>query len=145
MFGRTPLSVAEIAQAPDVAAEAVPRTVGIDARHDSAVRHVRGNAVYVDDIREPEGTLHLAVGGAPISRGRINNIDLAAVRAAPGVVRVLTAADIPGRNDASPVNAGDDPILATDSVEFHHQAVFVVVAQTRDAARRAAKLGKIEI
>ena len=53
--------------------------------------------------------------------------------------------DIPGRNDASPVNAGDDPILATDSVEFHHQAVFVVVAQTRDAARRAAKLGKIEI
>ena len=58
---------------------------------------------------------------------------------------VLTAADIPGRNDASPVNAGDDPILATDSVEFHHQAVFVVVAETRDAARRAAKLGKIEI
>ncbi len=119
--------------------------MGVSTRHDSAVRHVCGSAVYVDDIREPEGTLHLAVGGAPVARGRINNIDLAAVRAAPGVVRVLTAADIPGRNDASPVNAGDDPILANDSVEFHHQVVFVVVAQTRDAARRAAKLGKIEI
>jgi xanthine dehydrogenase large subunit len=139
------VSVAEVAQVPDVAAEAAPRSVGVATRHDSAVRHVCGSAVYIDDIREPEGTLHLAVGGAPVARGRINNLDLGAVRAAPGVVRVLTATDIPGRNDASPVNAGDDPILASDSVEFHHQAVFVVVAQTRDAARRAAKLGKIVI
>ncbi len=139
------MSVAEVAQAPDAVADAAPRSVGIATQHDSAVRHVCGSAVYVDDIREPEGTLHLAAGGAPVARGRINNIDLAAVRAAPGVVCVLTAADIPGRNDASPVNADDDPILATDNVEFHHQAVFVVVAQTRDAARRAAKLGKIEI
>jgi xanthine dehydrogenase large subunit len=139
------LSLAEVAQAPDVVAEATPRSVGVAIQHDSAVRHVCGSAVYVDDIREPEGTLHLAVGGAPVARGRINNIDLAAVRAAPGVVCVLTAADIPGRNDASPVNAGDDPILATDAVEFHQQAVFVVVAQTRDAARCAARLGKVEI
>jgi xanthine dehydrogenase large subunit len=145
MFGRTPLSVAEVVHAADVAPEAATRTVGVTTRHDSAVRHVCGSAVYVDDIREPEGTLHLAVGGTPVARGRIKTIELAAVRAAPGVICVLTAKDIPGRNDASPVNAGDDPILAADSVEFHHQAVFVVVAQTRDAARRAAKLGKIEI
>src|SRR6476646_5065767 len=112
MFGRTPLSVAEVDHAPDVAAEAAPRNLGVSTRHDSAVRHVSGSAVYVDDIREPEGTLQLAVGGAPVARGRIKNVDLAAVRAAPGVVCVLTAADIPGRNDASPVNAADDPILA---------------------------------
>jgi len=139
------LSVAEVAQAPNVVAEAALRSVGVATQHDSAVRHVCGSAAYVDDVREPEGTLHLAVGGAPAARGRLKAIDLAAVRAAPGVVRVLTAADIPGRNDSSPVNAGDDPILAADSVAFHHQAVFLVVAQTRDAARRAAKLGKIDI
>ena len=121
-----------------------PRTVGIATRHDSAVRHVCGTAVYVDDIREPEGTLHLAVGGAPVARGLLKNIDLAAVRAAPGVVAVLTAADIPGRNDASPV-AGDDPIFAQATIEFHRQVVFAVVAATRDAARRAALLGKIEV
>ncbi len=139
------MSIAEVAQAPDVVTEAVPRSVGVATRHDSAVRHVCGSALYVDDIREPKGTLHLAVGSASVARGRIKNIDVAAVRAASGVVRVLTGADIPGRNDASPVNAGDDPILAIDRIEFHHQAVFVVVAQTRDAARRAAKLGNIEI
>ena len=122
----------------------VPRTVGIATRHDSAVRHVCGTAVYVDDIREPEGTLHLAVGGAPVARGLLKSIDLAAVRAAPRVVAVLTAADIPGRNDASPV-AGDDPIFAQATIEFHRQVVFAVVAATRDAARRAALLGKIEV
>ena len=109
--------------------------------HDSAVRHVSGSAVYIDDIREPEGTLHLAAGGAPVARGRITGIDLDAVRAAPGVVRVLTAADIPGRNDVSPVNADDDPILATDNVEFHGQVVFAVVAQDPrcGAPRRQAR------
>src|SRR6476646_11950320 len=132
MFGRTPLSVAEVDHAPDVATETAPRSLGVSTRHDSAVRHVCGTAVYVDDIREPEGTLHLAVGGAPVARGLLKSIDLAAVRAAPGVVAVLTAADIPGRNDASPV-AGDDPIFAQATIEFHRQVVFAVVAATRDA------------
>jgi xanthine dehydrogenase large subunit len=138
-----PLSVAEVARNAD-SIEAAPRIVGTSIRHDSAVRHVCGAAVYVDDIREPEGTLHVAVGGAPVARGRIKAIDLTAVRAVPGVVVVLTAADIPGRNDASPI-AGDDPIFAQDKVEFHQQVVFAVVADTRDAARRAARLGKVEI
>src|SRR5262249_5814266 len=79
-----------------------------------------------------------------VARGRITALDLAAVRAVPGVVAVLTAADIPGRNDASPI-AGDDPIFAERAIEFHQQVVFAVVAQTRDIARRAARLGKVEV
>jgi len=133
-----------IAEAPAEIPGNALRTVGIAARHDSAVRHVCGTAVYVDDIREPEGTLHVAVGGSPVARGRITAIDLAAVRAAPGVIAVLTAADIPGRNDASPI-AGDDPIFAADQVEFAQQVVFAVVAQTRDGARRASRLAKVGI
>ena len=94
------------------------RIVGVPTRHDSAVRHVTGCAAYVDDLREPSGTLHLAVGGAPAARGRITRIDLDAVRCAPGVIAVLTAADIPGKNDVSPV-MGDDPMFADGAVEFH--------------------------
>ena len=105
-------------------------------KHDSAVRHVSGSAVYVDDIREPEGTLHIAPGGAPVARGRIKVLDLDAVRAAPGVVAVLTAADIPGVNDVSPVK-GDDPMFAENSVEFQGQVIFAVVAA--DARRRAPR------
>ena len=112
--------------------------------HDSAFKHVQGAADYVDDIREPEGTLHVAVGGSPAARGRIVRLDLDKVRAYPGVRAVLTAKDIPGKNDISPANA-DEPVFAADHVIFHGQPIFAVIATTRDIARRAAMLAAIEI
>jgi len=120
------------------------RTVHVATVHDSAARQVSGAAVYIDDIREPEGTLHIAPGGAPVAHGRLKRLQLDAVREAPGVVRVLTAADIPGKNDCSPVK-GDDPIFADKVVDFHGQVLFAVIAETRDAARRAVQLAKIDI
>jgi xanthine dehydrogenase large subunit len=115
--------------------------------HDSAARHVTGAAVFIDDKLEPEGTLHLAPGYAlDGARGRITRLDLDAVRKAEGVVLVLTAADIPGLNDCSPARGlNDDPILADGEIKFHGQVIFAVLAETRDAARRAARLARIEI
>ncbi len=118
--------------------------VGKALAHDSAARHVQGSAPYIDDLNEPSGLLHLAPGLSPKAKGRIVSIDLDAVRAAPGVVTVLTAADIPGVNDCGP-GLGGDPILADGEINFHGQVVFCVVATSRDAARRAARLGRIEI
>ena len=123
---------------------AVLRHVRRPLQHDSADRHITGAAPYIDDIREPEGTLHVVPGGSPVAHGRLRGLDLTAVRAAPGVVAVLTAADIPGRNDVSPV-AGDDPLFAADVVAFHGQPLFAVVAESRDAARRAARLATVDI
>jgi xanthine dehydrogenase large subunit len=112
--------------------------------HDSGAKHVQGSAEYIDDIPEPIGTLHIAVGGTPVARGRLRGIDLSGVHATPGVVAVITAADIPGKNDVSPA-LGDEPVLVQDQVLFHQQPVFAVVATSRDIARRAALRGKIEI
>jgi xanthine dehydrogenase large subunit len=120
------------------------RVVRRPLRHDSSPKHVAGSATFVDDIREPEGMLHIAVGGAPIAAGQLLGIDLDAVRAAPGVVTVLTAADIPGKNDVGPV-VHDDPIFVDGRIEFHGQVAFAVVAKTRAEARRAAKLAKFEV
>jgi xanthine dehydrogenase large subunit len=111
--------------------------------HDSATKHVTGAALYVDDIREPSGCLHCAPGLSNIAAGRITNLDLSAVRKAPGVVAVLTAADVPGENDVGGKGLHDDPILATEEIRFYGQVVFLVVAKTRDQARRAAKLAKV--
>ncbi len=118
--------------------------VGRTVAHDSAEAHVQGAAYYVDDMLEPAGTLHLAPGYAAESCGRITGIDLGAVEAAPGVVAVLTARDIPGVNDCSPA-MGDDPILADGEIVFHGQVVFAVAAESRDQARRAARLAKITV
>ncbi len=112
--------------------------------HDSARKHVTGAAVYIDDIPEPAGTLFAAPGLSAKAHARIAGIDLSAVRAAPGVVAVLTAADIPGVNDVSPIHAGDDPVFAGDLVEFHGQVLFAVIAESHEAARRAARLAKVE-
>jgi xanthine dehydrogenase large subunit len=119
--------------------------VGLPLQHDSAELHVKGAAHYIDDVREPEGMLHVAPGFAKDgARGTITSIDLSAVLSYPGVVAVLTAKDIPGVNDCSP-SIGGDPILADGAIIFHGQVIFAVVAETRDAARRAARLAKIEI
>ena len=120
------------------------RYLGQALPHDSAERHVSGRALYIDDLPEPEGLLHIAVGGSPVARGKLVSLDVTDVRSAPGVVAVLTAADIPGKNDVSPA-MGDDPMFAADRVEFVGQALFAVVAQSRDAARRAIRLVKTVI
>ncbi|WP_417523615.1 xanthine dehydrogenase molybdopterin binding subunit [Marinovum sp.] len=115
-----------------------------DLRHDSALKHVTGRAEYCDDIAEPAGTLHAYLGVSDVAHAEITALDLAAVKAAPGVIGVLTAADIPGVNDVSPTGRHDEPLFPTDKIEFHGQPLFAVVAETRDAARRAAALARVE-
>jgi xanthine dehydrogenase large subunit len=105
---------------------------------------VTGTAVYIDDIVEPFGTLHAGLGLANIAHGTIRSMDLSAVRSAPGVIDVLTASDVPGVNEISPSGMNDDPVLADGKVEFHGQPIFCVIAETREQARRAARLAKIE-
>ncbi len=112
--------------------------------HDAARLHVTGAARYVDDTPMPKGTLHLAFGLSQVARGRIEAMDLSAVRAAPGVVAVLTAADLPFANDVSP-SVHDEPLLAVSRVNYVGQPVFLVVAESHLAARKAARLGDLRI
>ena len=115
-----------------------------DRTHDSAVKHVTGRADYTDDIAQPEGTLHAYFGVSDVAHARLNGLDLTAVLAYPGVVGVLTAADVPGVNDISPTGQNDEPVFPTDLIQFHGQPLFAVVAETRDIARRAAALARID-
>ena len=112
--------------------------------HDAARLHVTGQARYVDDMPTPRGTLHLAFGLSPKACGKITALDLDDVRAAPDVVAVLTADDLPFANDVSP-SAHDEPLLAMGEVHYAGQPVFLVIAASHLAARFAAQLGRIEI
>ena len=117
-------------------------TIGMALPHDSSPLHVTGEARYVDDIPLPEGALHLAFGLSTMAHGEITAIDLSAVRAADGVVRVWSADDLPDMPDCSPV-AGDEPLLAVGKVHYVGQQVFLVAATSHLAARKAARLGRI--
>ena len=116
---------------------------GASVAHESAALHVAGEATYVDDIPELAGTLHIALGLSSQAHANINSINLDAVRTAPGVIAVLTAADIPAHNDCGPI-IHDDPILADGLVQFVGQPVFAAVATSLTAARKAVRLAEID-
>ena len=128
---------------PDLTASAIKGGVTSRQRHDSAHKHVTGEAVYIDDIVEPKGCLHAYLGLSTLAHGRVRGIDTALALKTPGVVAVLTGADVPGVNDISPTGRNDEPIFADRVVQFHGQPVFAVVAQTRDIARRACRQVKV--
>ena len=109
--------------------------------HDAAPLHVTGQARYVDDL-SMANALHLAFGLSSVAHGEITGIDLSAVRAAPGVVAVLSAEDFDDVPDCSP-SAADEPLLAVGKVHYVGQPVFLVVAESHLAARKAARLGKV--
>lgn len=116
---------------------------GWSTPHESAHLHVAGEAAYVDDIAELAGTLYAVPGLSQRAHAKIKSIDLDAVKSASDVIAVLTADDIPGHNDCGPI-IKDDPILAEGLVQYFGQPIFVVIANTMTAARKAVKKAVIE-
>ena len=115
--------------------------VGVSHVHESAHLHVTGAATYIDDIAELAGTLHMAIGMSPVAHGKIRKLSLDVIRAMPGVVDVYSAEAVPGLNDVGAI-VKDDPVLTNDLVQYLGQPVYAVVAETREAARRAAAMAK---
>ncbi|MCO5128377.1 MAG: xanthine dehydrogenase molybdopterin binding subunit [Rhodobacteraceae bacterium] len=111
--------------------------------HDSAELHVTGAARYIDDVPLPANTAHLAFGLSTVAHADILSMDLSEVARAPGVLAVWTADDLPFANDVSP-SAHDEPLLATGTVHYVGQPIFLVIAQSHLQARRAARKGRIE-
>lgn len=118
------------------------QVIGEPLAHDSAAKHATGAAIYIDDIPEPPGCLHLAIGMSRRAHARVTRLDLSRVREAPGVVAVFTARDIPGTNDVGPV-IRDDPLFADGVVQYVGQSLFAVAAQNVEDARKAARLADV--
>jgi xanthine dehydrogenase large subunit len=112
-------------------------------RHESAVGHLTGSALYIDDLPIVPGTLHGALVLSLHAHARIRRIDLSRALASPGVVAAVIAADIPGKNDIGPIRA-DEPLLPQDVVEYEGQPVVAIAADTLDHARAAADLVEID-
>ena len=144
-------TAARLDESAEAVAERAGARVGISRPHESAHLHVAGEATYIDDIPELSGTLHCALGLSPVAAGRLTATALDVIRALPGVVAVLSASDIPGPNDCGSI-VHDDPILCDfkthddgsswGEIRYLGQPVFAVIAETRDAARRAAAKAK---
>lgn len=111
--------------------------------HESATLHVTGQAIYIDDMPEPSRLLHIYVAMSERAHADLLHLDLSAVRAAPGVVSVISTADIPGANDVSPF-AKDEPVFASAHVTYIGQPIFAVAAESRAQALAAARHAIVE-
>ncbi|MEM6296539.1 MAG: xanthine dehydrogenase molybdopterin binding subunit [Myxococcota bacterium] len=107
------------------------------ALHESAYRHVTGEARYVDDLPLPPGSVHGVVVTSPHAHATITGRNADVARGMPGVRAVLFPEDIPGSNMIGPI-VHDEELLATTLVHYVGQAVAVVIADDLDAAHRAA-------
>ncbi|HLJ81802.1 MAG TPA: xanthine dehydrogenase family protein molybdopterin-binding subunit, partial [Ktedonobacterales bacterium] len=102
---------------------------------------VTGAARYPADLIRP-GMLHLQVVFAHRPHARILSLNTSTALAHPGVVAVLTAADVP--YNAYGLIDADQPALCGDEVRFEGDKVALVAAETKEAARQAAKLVAVE-
>lgn len=117
--------------------------VGRSVKHDSAPKHVTGEAVYVDDRLEFPNQLHVYARMSDRAHARILSIDTAPCYNIPGVAIAITAKDVPGQLDIGAVMPGD-PLLADALVEFIGQPVIAVAADSLETARKAAMAAIIE-
>ncbi|CAD5110513.1 xanthine dehydrogenase molybdopterin binding subunit [Zestomonas carbonaria] len=117
--------------------------VGRSVKHESAPKHVSGEAVYVDDRLEFPNQLHVYARMSDRAHARIVKIDTSPCYEIPGVAIAITAEDVPGQLDIGPVVAGD-PLLADGKVEYVGQVVLAVGADSLETARKAAMAAIIE-
>ncbi|MGE6994473.1 xanthine dehydrogenase molybdopterin binding subunit [Pseudomonas sp. NPDC047961] len=117
--------------------------VGRSVKHDSAPKHVTGEAVYVDDRLEFPNQLHVYARMSDRAHARIVSIDTSPCYDVPGVAIAITAKDVPGQLDIGAVMPGD-PLLADDKVEYVGQPVIAVAADSLETARKAAMAAIIE-
>ncbi|KYO33622.1 hypothetical protein Y1Q_0008776 [Alligator mississippiensis] len=117
--------------------------VGDSIMHESAVKHATGEAVYCDDICPMDEELFLAVVTSTRAHAKIISIDVLQALKLPGVLDVITAQDIPGKNKFLSAT-GTEMIFAEDKVICVGQIVCAVVADSEVHAKQAAAKVNIE-
>jgi len=106
--------------------------------------HVRGESVYLDDIPVVRGTLYACVFDSQVAHGRLVGVDTSDAAASEGVVRVILASDLIGENQIGGI-VPDEPLLAEGEVHFVGQPIAIVLAESEELARKAAKKITAEI
>lgn len=119
-----------------------PITIGKSELRKDAWEKVTGSAKYTADIKL-ENVLYGAVVRSKFHHARILAMDTTLAQSASGVVRVLTAADIPGEHKFGGL-VQDQPALASGFVHHYGQPLALVIGASKAAARQAAKLVRVE-
>jgi xanthine dehydrogenase large subunit len=106
--------------------------------------HVRGESVYLDDIPLLQETLFACVYDSPVAHGKLKSVVVSEAEKSAGVVKIITAKDLIGENEIGGI-LPDEPLFANTEVHFQGMPIAMVLAETEEQARHAAKLIRAEI
>jgi xanthine dehydrogenase large subunit len=101
-------------------------------------KHVKGESQFIDDFVVPEGTLYAKVFDSTIAHGKILSLDVEEAKNLPGVRGVYTFKDIPGINQVGGI-IKDETLFAENDVQFIGEPVALIVADSMEIAKKAAK------
>lgn len=118
-------------------------SVGKNIPHDSAVGHVSGESIYIDDVAPLRGELIVDFVWSPVAHGRIRGIDLDAASGLPGIAGLFTYRDL--HHNLFGAIIQDEFLLAEDVVSFIGHPIVVIAAESRDAIRAAKAAIKVDI
>jgi CO/xanthine dehydrogenase Mo-binding subunit len=104
---------------------------------------VAGTQAFVADLRVPDAA-QVALVTIPVGCAEIGRVDASRAAGMPGVVAVVTAADLPQPVPRFGISHPDRPVIATGTVNYHGEPVAAVVADTLDQARAAARAVMVE-
>tara|TARA_Y100001970_G_C14258667_1_gene877673 strand:+ start:4656 stop:7079 length:2424 start_codon:yes stop_codon:yes gene_type:complete len=114
------------------------KVVGKKIPHDSAIGHVTGEALFVDDLPSSKNELIVDYIASPFAHGKIKSINSEELSKLEGIVGVYTYRDIPGHNLYGPV-IKDEYILAEKIVEYIGQPIAIIAGESAKAVRKAKK------
>ncbi|RTL39701.1 MAG: xanthine dehydrogenase molybdopterin binding subunit [Candidatus Melainabacteria bacterium] len=118
--------------------------VGKDIPHDSAVGHVTGESIYIDDMPFQKNELVVDYVGSPVAYGKIKSVDYSEAEKIPGVVGVYTYKDLGGINLFGPI-LQDEVLLCEDHCSFIGEPIVVIAAENYQALKLAKKAVKLDI
>jgi xanthine dehydrogenase molybdopterin binding subunit len=111
--------------------------------HDSIVKHVTGESVYVNDIQVSERMLYGHLVYSKYAHAKFNVLNRDKAKKLDGIKAIISFEDIPGSNQIGPV-VHDEPCLAENEVHFIGQVILLIAAETKESAREAEKLIEIQ-
>lgn len=120
-----------------------PHPVGLNKPHDSALAHVTGTSVYIDDRRKLQDEIMVGYVGSPLAAGRLRGVDASGALAIPGVLCVLTHRDL--HHNRWGTIFQDQPLLVEDRIGYHDEPICVIAAETTEALNLAKRAVQFDI